>query len=100
MNTEKLLTDAIKWAENFTKIEEKTKNIILHVRKTFLYYKGRAWVKRSEPEWDVPMGSFDSAEIADLVSLFLLSLIDHLPIKAGIFKDDGICLSDLSADAT
>lgn len=53
-----------------------------------------------DPEWDVTMGSFDSAEVADLVSLFLLSRIEHLPVKSGIFKDDGICLSDLSADET
>ena len=98
--SEKLLTDALDWAQNFIPIDEKTKNIILHVRKTFLYYKGRAWVKRSDPEWDVTMGSFDSAEVADLVSLFLLSHIEHLPVKSGIFKDDGICLSDLSANET
>ena len=57
-------------------------------------------MKRNNPEWDVTMGSFDSAEVADLVSLFLLSRIEHLPVKSGIYKDDGICLSDLSADET
>ena len=40
--SEKLLTDALNWAQTFTPIDEKTKEIILYVRKTFLFYKGRA----------------------------------------------------------
>ena len=46
------------------------------------------------------MGSYDSAECADLVGLFLLSKLQHLPIKNAIYKDDGISVSDLTPQQT
>lgn len=46
------------------------------------------------------MGAFDSAEVCDLVGLYLLTLIRHLPVWSGIYRDDALCLSDLSPSDT
>ena len=69
----KLLSDAIEWAETHTHIGRKHREIIFHVRKSFLFNKNQAWVKKKNSDFDVPQGSFDSAELTDLVGLFLLS---------------------------
>ena len=50
--------------------------IIFHSRKTFLFHEGRPWVKKSG-SFDVPMGSFDGAEICELVGLYLLFRITN-----------------------
>ena len=67
---------------------------------SFLYYKGRAYVKKNGADWDVSMGSCDSAECADLVGLYILSKLNHLPIQNGIYKVDGISISDLTQQQT
>ena len=36
------------------------------------------------------MGSWDGAEVADLVGLYLLSQLNHLGINIGLYRDDGL----------
>ena len=45
--------------------------------------------------FDVTMGSFDGAETCDTVGLFLLSELSHLPINAGLYRDDLLSVSSL-----
>ena len=48
-------------------------NAIKLARKSLLFYKGRAWVKKGDDIlFDVTMGSFDGAKICELVGLYLL----------------------------
>ena len=48
--------------------------IIKHARKSLLFHDGLPWVKRdSSNAFDVTMGSYDGAEICELVGLFILS---------------------------
>ena len=46
------------------------------------------------------MGSFDSAEVTDLVGLFLLSKLQRLGIIVGLYRDDGLALSPFSPQET
>ena len=96
--SKKLLEDSINWASNFTNIDQKMKDIIFHVRQTFLFYQGEPYVKKNNPDFDVPQGSFDSAEICELVGLFILSKLSNPPagIISAIYRDDGVILSRLS----
>ena len=50
-------------------------------------------VKKGDDPFDITMGSFDGAECCDLVGLFLLSKLEHLPINVGAYRDDvlGAC---------
>ena len=41
------------------------------------------------------MGSWDGAETTDLVGLFLLSQLRHLPVTMGLYRDDGLGVSRL-----
>ena len=97
----KLLSDAIEWAQTFTPINRQHREIIFHVRKTFLFNEGKAWVKKKDRGFDVAQGSYDSAEVTDLVGLYLLHQLKDLNLEAiGLYRDDGLALSRLSAFET
>ena len=71
-------------------------DMIMEARKTFLVSNGQKWVKKENPEIDVTMGAYDGAEISENVGLYLLSEIDKIEgIEAGLYRDDGLAVSDL-----
>ena len=41
------------------------------------------------------MGSWDGAELCELIGLFLLSQISHLNLIVGLYRDDGLAVTDL-----
>ena len=92
--TEKLLKDALNWAKSLTPISEEQMEIIYHVRQNFLYYNNEPWEKKGPVNFDVPMGSYDSAEITDIVGLYMLNLLKPLGLNVGLYRDDGLALSD------
>ena len=47
-------------------------------------------------DFDVTMGSWDGAETCDLVGLFLLSELQIVGINMGLYRDDGLGISDMS----
>ena len=59
-----------------------------------LNYNGDLWVKQDDQDFDVAMGSYDGAEVCELVGIFLLfelnSLIDIS--THGLYRDDGLIL--------
>ena len=71
--SKKLLSNAIKFAEKFVKISDEDKRLFFHVRKSYLINEGKPWVKKENENFDVTQGAFDSAEVSELVGLFLLS---------------------------
>ena len=93
-----LLEEAIEWAKQFVDVTDEERKIILESRKTLLAMKNSFWTKKQNPDFDVSMGSFDSAEICDLVGLFLLSKLEDLKVNAqfGLYKDDGLAASEAS----
>ena len=62
----------MRWAEQFTSISILEFNTIMHARRSLLFDNtGKAWVKKETAnEFDVTMGAFDGAEIAELVGLY------------------------------
>ena len=77
-------------SEKFTCEEE---NIIFKSKMSYLQFKHEAWVKKSNSTFDITMGSFDGAESCDICGLYLLAILEHLDIIAGLFRDDGLALS-------
>ena len=67
--------------------------IINHVRKSLLLSENRVWEKSNGNSlFDVTMGSYDEAEICELVGMFVLA---QLPAKyrqdnTGLYRDDGL----------
>ncbi len=77
--------------------------IINHARKSLLFSGNDEWVRKKENGasalFDVTMGSFDGAEVCELVGLFLLHQIKGRFENAdiGLYRDDGLALfSNLS----
>ena len=87
-----LLSSAINFAREFAPVNDDIINIIMHCRKSFLFCENNTWVKKSGAQFDVAMGSFDGAEICELVGLFLLYQLSDLFGKAyvGLYRDDGL----------
>ena len=70
-----LLTNAINYASTITRIDKKVIDIIMHSRKSLLFSNNDIWVKKDNPYFDVTMGSFNGAEVCELVGLFLLNIV-------------------------
>ena len=61
------LTNAIQFEKLDTTIDDKDLCLIMHCRKSFLFFGNKTWEKKStESCFDVTMGSFDGAEICEL----------------------------------
>ena len=69
----------------------------MHCRKMFLFFEDECWVKNNDPSFDVSMGSLDSAEVCELVGLFLLSQLENLipQSKLRLYRDDGLAVVNL-----
>ena len=94
---EELLIKAINWSKDFVNFSNEEIEVILAARKSCLYLDGQAWSKKGGSIFDVGMGSFDGAEICELVGLFLLSELSGLGIDIGLYRDDGLAASSKSA---
>jgi hypothetical protein len=92
--TESLLLKALDFASRFIEISDQDKKLIIHSRKTFLFLEEDAWVKKSGEDFDVPMGGYDSAEVSDLVGLYILNKIEAvIPQEhVGLYRDDGLAV--------
>ena len=96
-----LLKNAIKFARSvkgivISKAEEE---IIFQCRQSFLFCEGQPWTKVGQDDnFDVPMGSYDGAELCELIGLYILNKLttgnDAIFDKksVGIYRDDGLAI--------
>ena len=94
-----LLLKAINFAISVTPIQDKFIETILHSRKALLFNKNDVWVKKDNPDFDVTMGSYDGAEVCELVGLYIPYILKtgfgHA--KIGLHRDNGLgCFQNLS----
>ena len=97
--SKELLSKAIEYAQSVTTIEEKVIKTIYHARKSLLFDKDNVWVKKDNPKFDVTMGSYDGAELCELVGLYLLDLLteEFRKQNIGLYRDDGLsCFENIS----
>ena len=72
---------------------------INHARKSLLFDKDNVWVTKDNCEFDVTMGSYDGAELCELVGLYLLDLLTKEigKQKIGLYREDGFsCFENIS----
>ena len=68
-----ILTNAIQFAKLLTIIDDKDLCLSMYCRKSLLFFRNETLnVKSVESCFDVTLGSFDSAEICELVGLYIL----------------------------
>ena len=94
-----LLMNAINFAKYVTPIDDKITKTILHARKSLLFNKKEVWVKKSNPNFDVIVGSFDGAEVCELVRIYLLNVIrkELSYNKIDLYRDEQLsCFQNLS----
>lgn len=90
-----LLEKALDFAKQHTPISDEEINIIYHSRKSLLFDADRAWMKNDTGLFDVTMGSFDGAEVCELVGTFALAQISQVfgEEDVGLYRDDGLAVS-------
>ncbi len=93
--SENLLDQALSWDSNLAIITKDEISIIKHARKSVLFNDGKPWTKKdSNSLFDVTMGSYDGAEICELVGLFILNKLGKKFGKEniGLYRDDGLAI--------
>ena len=93
--SEELLDKAIAFARTITPITDSELNIIKHSRKSLLFSNTGTWIKKNNELFDVTMGSFDGAEVCELVGLYLLNRLTQLTgnkVGTGLYRDDGLAV--------
>ena len=90
--SKELLTKSINYTKSITSIEEEVIKTVFHARKSLLFDKTSLWVKKGKPEFDSTMGSYDRAEMCELVELYLLNLLTIELGKKNInfYRDDDL----------
>ena len=74
--SKELLKKAINYASTFVRINNEEINVIMHSRKFLLFDSNNIWIKKDgNPDFDVSMGSYDGAEIWELVGLYILHVL-------------------------
>ena len=75
--SKELLTKSINYAKSITTIEEEIMKTVFHVRKSVLFEKTSVGIKKDNTDFDVTMGSYDGAEVFELVGFYLLNLLNN-----------------------
>ena len=94
--TESTFIKAIEYAREFETISNDEMKILLNARESFICMGEETWAKKGQKTFDCTLGSFDGAEVAELVGLLLLKYIKPLLPTAGLYRDDGLAVSDKS----
>ena len=73
-------------------VKDKDKEIVFHARKSLLFNKEAAWIKKEGGTFDVTMGAYDGAEVCELVGTFILHQLASKYNKdnIGLYRDDGL----------
>ena len=98
--TKNLLIKALEYARNLTVFTKNDEKIILQARETYLFHQGKPWSKKNNNnKFDVAMGSYDGAEVCELVGLYLLAKLtekdapfENEKDKVGLYRDDGLAV--------
>ena len=91
--TAELFDNAIDFAKQYVDIPDLDLDIIKQARATLLFHQGQPWIKQTDDNgFDVPMGSYDGAEVCELVGSYMLSKVNQVIDNSdvGLYRDDGL----------
>ena len=88
--TDKLLHNAVSYAQTLTIIPDVIIQLIIQTRKFLLFTKGNIWIKKRWKCFNVTMRLHDSAEICELVGIYLFGKLSKIidRKKMGLYRDD------------
>ena len=93
--TKTILDKALRFAKQHHDMYNDNIRLIKHCRKSLLFSNNEAWKKKqTESCFDVTMGSFDGAEVCELVGIYILCFLAKLINKkdCGLYRDDGLLI--------
>ena len=90
--TWELLLKSLNHAREYTDITDEEIEIILAWRKSILSDNRKTWMKSHVDNFNVPMGTYDSAQVADLIRIYILDTLGRIVNlkQVGLYWDDGI----------
>ena len=91
--SKELFLKAVTYAKTLVNISDEEINIIMHSRKSLLFSNTYIWINKNEDtDLDMTMGSFDGAELCELVGLYILYILDEKYGKSriGLYRNDGL----------
>ena len=75
-------------------ISDEEEDVIISSKTSLLFHEGLPWGKKSGTKFDVAQGSYDGAECAELVGLFILNRVSKITgLDAGLYRDDGLAVT-------
>ena len=89
-----LLNKAVDFASAYDNNTNDERNIIIHAKNSILIHKQQASQKKGHTIFDVTMGSYDGDETCELLRGFLLSQLQNLDVDIGLYRDDGLAISN------
>ena len=91
---EGLLIQALELAKQHVTLKPKDGETIFDAKKSLLYKEGEPWIKKQSNNFDVTMGSYDGAEVCELIGILMLSLVGskYNPNNIGLYRDDGLAV--------
>ena len=84
----------------YDNITNDKRNIIIHAKNSILVHQQQSWQKKGVTTFDVTMGSYDGAETCELVGSSLLLQLQDLDINIGLYRDDGLAISNATPRVT
>lgn len=94
--SEKLFLEAIEFAKQYVEIPTDDVELLQHCRTAFLKHNGCMWAKKGARNFDVTIGAYDGAEVAEMVGLLLLYKVQDIFPGAGLYRDDGLAATSMS----
>ena len=88
-----LFMKTINHAQSCVTIRKEEVKTIMHSRKSLLFNNTSVWLKREgDPDFDVTMGSFDGAEICELVPVYILNVLaeKYGKERVRLYRADGL----------
>ena len=93
--TDNILHQTLKFTKQHTNINKNDLHIINHCCKLLLFSDNKSWKKKTTDScFEATMGSFDGAEICELVGLYIRSKVEKILSKSnfGLYRDDVLVL--------
>ena len=96
------LSKSIQWASTYAgiTISKEEEELIYHSRESILFCQRKEYEKRTNPIFEVTEGSYEGAEIAELIWLMILDkIVNKKQIlegkQIGIYRDDCLIATDM-----
>ncbi|GAB1604561.1 hypothetical protein Ahia01_000737600 [Argonauta hians] len=95
--TPELLNKALLLAKKYTNLNDTDIDTILHARKTLITFGDKLWTKSNNANlFDITMGSDDSAQVTDIVGIYILHEIQNRfpQLEGGAYRDDFLLVTN------